>query len=235
MSAPPLRTVEDTRVFTTLGIRFWDAAFDVPIHVPLVVHAWLPEGPVPPVRAVRSPSGVYSFHALPGRAAAEYPGGEEHPEDLGPELDYVIVVDDPGGRFLPAAFTLALPLGFRGVFPDDAIASEPGGAPPRAYLFPSPAYPVPPGAAAIRVDLLDADTDPDEPEPAAWAVVRATLEGRELTGIADESGRVLLLAALPLVERLNLGSPPGSGVEPAPGGGPGGGGPGGGPGGGGPG
>lgn len=205
----PMRIHDRTRVFTTLGLRFWDAAFDVPIHAALDVHVWLPGSAFPPRRAVRSPGGVYSFHGLPGRAEAEYPGQHERPEDLGPELEYVVLVDDPAGRFLPVAFSVTLPLRYRGEFLSDSAGSEPGEA-GRAYLFPASSRPVPPGAVAIRADLEDGNTG----EPAAWAVIRATVEDREVSGLADDRGRVLLLAATPAVDRLGLGSPPGSGQGP---------------------
>lgn len=209
MSSLSLRAVERTRVFTPLGIRFWDVALDVPVLRELDVHAWLLDAPFAPTKAVRSPSGVYVFHRLPARRESEFPGERERPEDLGSQLEYAIIVDDPAGAFLPVAFSVMLPLGYRGEFLSVSVTSEPGGA-GRAYLFAAPSRRIPPGLAAIRADVEDADTG----EPAAWAVLRATLEGRESTGIADERGRVLLLAPLPTADRLGLGSPPGSGQGP---------------------
>jgi hypothetical protein len=50
--------------------------------------------------------------------------------------------------------------------------------------------------------------------PAAWAVVRATIEGREAIGVADETGRALVLAPMPAVASLGMGSPPGLGQPP---------------------
>ena len=212
MRAFPLGARERVRRFATLGIRFWDAAFDRPVAGGLVVHAWLRGGAYPPVRAVRSSAGVYSFHRLPCRREAEFPGAAEQPEELGPELEYTVVVDDRTGSFLPTAFSVTLPLGYRGEFLSGSAASLPGG-PGRAYLYSAPSRPIPPGSAAIRADL----EDPDRGGPAAWAVLRATVEGREAVGVADREGRVLLLTPMPEVESLGRGSPPGSGQGPVAG------------------
>lgn len=209
MSTPAVRAIERTRVFTVLGLSFRDAAFDAPVTNPLVVHAWLPIASQAPVRALRSSTGVYSFHGMPGRIEAEYPAADEdEPESAGPELEYTLSVEDPAGHYLPVAFSLTLPLGYRGEFP------APVGSPPvtagRAYLFPAPSRPVPPGCAVIRADLVDVDSG----EPAAWAVLRVTLDGLESVGMADERGRVLILAALPAPDALAAGSPPGAGEGP---------------------
>ena len=200
-----IRVLERDRTFTPLGIRFWDVALDVPMADPLSVFAWRSGGPYAPVRAVRSMSGVYSFHGLPGEAAVEKPApDEEFPETLGAPREYAIAVDDARGHYLPIAFSVTLPLGYRGEFLGVAATTSPPGAAGRAYLFPGVARPVPPGAAAIRADLVDGLTG----EPAAWAVLSVTLAGETRTGIADETGRVMVLLPFPTPERLRLGSPP---------------------------
>lgn len=205
--APGIRVLERARSFTPLGIRFWDEAFDVPVEAELRVYAWLAGGGFAPVRAVRAASGIYSFHHLPGRWAQEHPAEDEDaPETAGPAQEYVISVDDPGGRFLPTVFSVALPLGYRGEFLSAAL-SPPGGSPGRAYLFSAAGRPVAARAAAIRADLWDADRE----APAAWAVLRATVKGRTHTAVADDQGRALLMMPVPSVDRLRLGSPPGSG------------------------
>jgi hypothetical protein len=206
---PTVRVLERTRAFTSLGIRFWDAALRVPVHDGLQVFAWLSGGDFAPVRAVRGSGGVYSFHDLPGRAAQERPAAdEEHPETLGPQLDYVVAVDDPAGRFLPTAFTVTLPLGYRGVLGQGG--SPPGGGAGRAYLFPAPSRVVGAAAAAVRAELWDAVAE----RPAAWAVLRVVVAGRVRLAIADARGRALAVVPLPAVEGLGLGSPPGSGQSP---------------------
>jgi hypothetical protein len=199
-----IRELERDRTFTPLGIRFWDAALDLPIADALAVHAWPAGTGYAPVRAVRTPDGVYAFHGLPGQQAAEKPAdGEEHPETVGTPREYAIAVDDAGGRYQAAAFSLTLPLGYRGEF-----LSVPAGSPPRpagrAYLFSAPSRQVPPGLAAIRADFVDADTG----APAAWAVLTATVAGVTRTAVADERGRALVLMPFPTPERLRQGSPP---------------------------
>jgi hypothetical protein len=204
---PAVRRMGGFRAFAPLGIRFWDAAFDLPVEDGLVVHAWLRGGGRPPARAVRSPGGVYGFHPLPGHPAAlplPQPGAAGDPPVLAG--DYVIAVDDPAGRYLPAAFTVSLPLGYPGEFLSSGSESPPA-ARGRAYLFSAPTRPVPAGAAAIRADLEDADTG----GPAAWAVLHGTVAGRSLRAVADAEGRALLLLPVPKVDRLQLGSPPGAG------------------------
>ncbi|HEX5872831.1 MAG TPA: hypothetical protein VFY65_20510 [Longimicrobium sp.] len=194
-----IRVLERDRTFTPLGIRFWDAALDLPVADRLLVHAWLRDSAYPPVPAVRSPSGVYAFHRLPGQARAEKPmSDDERPEIDGPAGEYVVAVDDPAGRYMGAAFSVPLPLGYRGEFLSG------GPSPGRAYLFPAAARPVPPGVAAIRADLADPDTG----APAAYAVLSATVGGITRTAVADEAGRAAVLIPFPTPERLRQGSPP---------------------------
>jgi hypothetical protein len=207
-----IRVLERDRTFTPLGIRFWDAALDVPVLEPLTVYAWLRGTKYPPTRAVRASSGIYAFHGHPGQADAERPDRrEEHPELVGPPREYAIAVDDPSGRYLPEAFTVTLPLGYRGVFlePVALTAASPPEPQGRAYLFPAAARIAPPGVAAIRATLVDeATVGSDEVRPAAWAVLTATLAGETRTGIADAEGRVVVMLPFPTPERLRLGSPP---------------------------
>jgi len=195
-----IRVLERDRTFTPLGIRFWDAALDLPVADTLAVHAWRLGSAQGAVPAVRSPGGLYSFHRLPGQARAEKPAADdEHPEVSGPVGEYAIAVDDRTGKYLPVAFGVTLPLGYRGEF----LSAGPGG-PGRAYLFPAASRPVPPGVAAIRADLVDADTG----APAAWAVLTATLAGQTRTAVADEQGRAAVLIPWPTPERLRQGGSP---------------------------
>jgi hypothetical protein len=201
-----VRVLERIRRFAPLGIRFWDAALRVPVTDGLQVFAWLSGGDFAPVRAVRSRTGVYSFHDLPGRAEQEWPRPEEErPEELSRQLDYVVAVDDPAGRFLPAAFTVTLPLGHRGVLGQGG--SPPASMPGWAHLFSAPSRAVGAATAAVRAELWDSGAG----RPAAWAVLRVLVAGRAHTAIADVKGRALAVVPLPSVDRLRLGSPPGSG------------------------
>jgi hypothetical protein len=205
LTTGPGRPLETLRIFTALGIRFWDLLLNVPIDDGLHVQARLEESSGDPLEARRSLSGVYAFFGLPGMRAAEYPAD---PPDFGPPrtFNYVVTVSDLLGRFLPAVLVYSLDQAGRvlvGGVPD------PGPDPRVAYLFSAPSRAVPPGIAAVRADLLDKDTG----QPAGWAVLRLQIAGQSeaWTGIADERGRVLILFPYPLANRLTLGSPPGSG------------------------
>jgi hypothetical protein len=63
--------------------------------------------------------------------------------------------------------------------------------------------------AAVSAYLIDQATN----NPAPWALltIRVGNDPETWTGIADDSGRVLVLVPYPVVQRLQFGSPPGSG------------------------
>jgi hypothetical protein len=136
--------------------------------------------------------------------AAEHPG----PQGYGPPrvFRYVVTVQDLLGRYLPAVLVYTLDQ-TGAVLVQGSPDTTPGAR--VAHLFSSVSRPVPPGVGAIRAELLDQDTD----QPAAWAVVRVQIGGESetWTGIADEAGRVLVLVPYPVMQSLQLGSPPGSG------------------------
>ena len=121
-------------------------------------------------------------------------------------LNFVITVSDSLGRFLPALFGVDLPLPYRGLFLSNTTGS-PNDVDARAYLFSAPTRPVGVGTAAVRVSLQDVDHN----QPASYAAVRVVVDGQTWTGIADDEGRALITFPSPLVRRLSLGSPPGSG------------------------
>jgi hypothetical protein len=201
-----LRPLETLRIFTPLGIRFWDLVLDVPIDSGLVVTARPSGGDADPVQAFRTKSGIYAFQGLPGLHAVEYPTDASTATSPPGLLPFAITVEDALGRFLPAVFSIDLPLPFRGVFPPPALGSPPGSG-GRAYLFSAPARPVPAGMAAVRADLQDHETGGG----AAFAVVNVQVNGSTGTGIADRRGSALVLFPFPVIERLQLGSPPGTG------------------------
>lgn len=203
--AGPGRPLEWLSVFTPLGIQFWDAASDLPVSDGLLVVAQPVDGDYPPVPARRTPSGVYAFQGLPHLRAVEFPRDDavaSPPESF----NYLVTVEDRLERFLPTAFGVNLPLGYRGLFLSVPLSSLPGGS-GRAYLFSAPTRPVPPGMAAIRADLWDHERQ----IPAAHAALQVELVGVAWTGIASDRGAVLLVLPYPIVERLRLGSPPGAG------------------------
>ena len=120
------------------------------------------------------------------------------------------MVEDRLNRYLPVVFGVNLPLPYRGVFLSVQPASlqTPAG---RAFLFSGPKRAVLSGFAAVRADLWDAGSN----APAANAAMTVEVAGSVWTGIADENGKVLVMFPFPLVDRVQLGSPPGLGQGPA--------------------
>jgi hypothetical protein len=199
--------LETQRIFTPLGIRFWDFVQDRPIDAGLQVSAQALVPGIKPVAAMRTLSGVYAMRGLSGLHDVEYPqeplDGSTSPPRL---IPFVITVADLSRRFLPQLFSVDLPLAYRGIFLSEAITSPPG-AVPRAYLFSAPTRAATPGSAVIRADLWDVVAG----RPAAHAALRLTVAGNVWNGIADDQGRAAVQFPLPLLEKLSLGSPPGSG------------------------
>ena len=196
------------RIVTPLGIRFRDVSLDKPITdglVVLVKARHLDDSPRP---LAANPSGVFGFHSLPLLHDVEYPSDSRASISRAPTA-FVVMVADRLSRFLPVVFSVELPLA--AAISPPVFDLDPDPAPVLdAYLFSAPTRPVTSGFAAVRADLRDRDTD----TPAAHALVRVTLANRSLLGTADEQGRVLILLPYPLLERLRLGSPPGTGQQP---------------------
>lgn len=206
LATGPGTPLEKPSVFTTLGIQFWDFALDRPVDSDLQVAAWIADSYYPSTPAFRTGSGNYAFLGLPGLHDVEYPiAGRPAPSP--PRIfSFVITVEDRLNRFLPALFGVDLPLPYRGLFLSN-VTGSPADVEGRAYLFSAPTRVIPVGMSAVRVTLWDKDAD----EPAAFAALRLTINGLVWTGIADQQGRALIAFPSPLVQRLSLGSPPGSG------------------------
>jgi hypothetical protein len=199
--------LEQKSVFTVLGIQFWDFAFDTPITDSLQVSAQLKDTAYPLLPAYRTGSGVYAFQGLPCLRSVEYPPPEPvAAPSPAPTFSFVITVADTLDRFVPTVFGVDLPLPYRGLFLSNDVPS-PVDAAARAYLFSAPTRPVVVGMAAVRADLWDHEAQ----APAAFAALRVQVDGSVWLGTADENGRVLVAFPYPLLQRLSLGSPPGSG------------------------
>ena len=124
------RQVEHLSIITTLGIRFWDPAFDVPVNDGLAVTAYPFGARRPATTAFSTPSGASAFQGLPGLLESEYPRGDPpSPGSLPASHRFLIEVTDSAARFLPVAFFVDVP--FKGIFPTDsppgpsAVADEP--------------------------------------------------------------------------------------------------------------
>jgi hypothetical protein len=200
----PGTPLEVSQTFTPLGIRFWDLTQNLPIIDGLAVSLTLANSNAPALPARLTRSGVYAFFGLPGLYAAEHSGSQGY----GPPATYryVITVQDLLGRYLPAV--LVYTLDQTGAVLVQGVPDITPGA-RVAQMFSAVTRPVPPGVGAIRAQLVDGATG----QPAAWAVLRVQIAGEAetWTGIADEAGRVLVLVPYPVMQVLQLGSPPGSG------------------------
>jgi len=200
----PGTPLEVSQTFTPLGIRFWDLTQNLPIDDGLAVSLRLRNSNAPALPAVLTGSGVYAFFGLPGLYAAEHPG----PAGYGPPrtFRYIVTVQDLSGRYLPAVLGYTLDQ-TGAVIVNGLPDTTPG--PRIAHLFSSVSRPVPAGVGAIRAYLMDRDAN----QPAAWAVIRVQITGQTetWTGIADEAGRLLVLVPYPVMQVLQLGSPPGTG------------------------
>jgi len=86
---------------------------------------------------------------------------------------------------------------------------DPTPGPRTAYLFSAPTRTAPAGVAAVSAYLIDQVAN----APAAWALVTIQVgsDPETWTGIADDSGRALVLVPYPIAQNLILGSPPGTG------------------------
>jgi hypothetical protein len=198
------------RIVTPLGIRFRDIALEAPITHGLVTLVRSRHSEAPPSEVGTNASGVFGFHGLRGLHDFEYPQELDPPLASPPDATpFVVMVADTLGRFLPVVFGIELPLA--GPASPPTIDLDPDPAPVLdAFLFTAPTRAVTCGFAAVRMDLWDLDAN----APAAHARVRVTVGDRSRPGIADERGRLLVLIPSPLLEQLQLGSPPGLGQGP---------------------
>jgi hypothetical protein len=210
------RLLERLRIFTVLGIRFWDILLDAAVGDGLSAMAWALGDAAAPVPAVRTRAGVYAFHGLPGLRDVEYPRSDAAP--VAETHDFAITVEDALGRFLPMLFVVALPLRYRGPFAGMMVGSLPS-ATARVPLFSAPTRPLPPGFAAVRADVWDTRGEQDAAAverygaPAAHAVVHVAVDDVTYMGLADARGRVLVPIALPVAERLGATSLPSGGAD----------------------
>jgi hypothetical protein len=136
----------------------------------------------------------------------EYPRSPDLGVDATPPTrSFVIAVADRQRRFLPAVFGIDVPF----VAPVPSFPDTTPGPPIPlldAYLFSAPTRPVTTGMCAIRADLWDHAAN----TPASNAVLRVQVGDRSGIGVAGMDGKILVLLPSPLVERLRLGSPPGT-------------------------
>jgi hypothetical protein len=170
----------DRRVLAAL--RFRDAVTGATVAGPLDVRA-------PGARWIRNRRGWWVL--------AQAPGLEAHsaaflvpPAPAVGSVPLVVRVADPAGRYLPRVAALALPRD-----PDPAKAAKPESLfqPVEIDLFPSPAAPVSPNWAVLRVSASGADG------PLAGALLRVVRKASPTTvlgrGMTDARGEALVAVA----------------------------------------
>ncbi len=192
--------LESRMVAAVLGLRFIDYATGLSVDAGIRATAVPTSQPDAAVHGVAGPSGIVSFHELSGLRDLEFPAVDSEP--TGPvsfpsSVECLVMIDDVEERFLPAIFGVQLPL------------DPTGTALPllEVPVFSAPTRPVTRGFGAMRADLRDVVTG----EPVPYAVLRVDVGGVSGIGIADKRGRTLVLVQTPVVDRLRLGSPPGTG------------------------
>jgi hypothetical protein len=203
--------LERISTFTTLGLRFWEAALDQQVRDGLVVTARPAIARTVPRRAAtRTLSGVYAFPGLPGLRDVEH--GLAGPGDSpGERRRFVIEVDDALRRYVPVAFDVELPLPYRGVFLFGGLHDSPGERPLGMLLYAAATRRRPTWIGAVAGELVDAATR----RPAAHALLAATDPNGEVWhGVADEGGRFSVWMAYPAIEELPAGSPQPAGGVP---------------------
>jgi hypothetical protein len=195
-AASAWRSVERFSIVTTLGIRFWDPAFDVQVDDGLAVTAYPFGARRPATMAFSTPSGVYAFQGLPGLHDIEYPGGDpESPGSLPAGNRFLIEVADGAARFLPVAFFVDAP--FNGIFPTDSPQAPDAVAPPGFYLFSAPTRAATPLVALVRAQLTER-LDATNEQPASYAVMEIDVPtGDTWVGLADDRGAAALLFPYP--------------------------------------
>lgn len=207
--------IEETRIVSLLGIRFWDLVQDVKVSDDdLVVMAWPENGYGYAIKAFRTPSGIYAFRDLPGLHGFEYPEPYAPEREQSPKR-FVVKAEDRQGRFVPVVFYVELPDPTNGFLDRKlglASSSPPSFFRPPGLLFSATTRPVPSGIGVIRAQLKEYPTEEyPKGRDAAHAVMEVEVKGQHWYGIADEKGTIAVLFPYPTPENS---SPPQSTLVP---------------------
>ena len=171
----------DRRVLAAL--RFRDAVTGATVAGPLDVRA-------PGARWVRNRRGWWVLSRVPGLEAHTMAFLAPPAAPALGSVPLVVRVADPAGRYLPRVAALALPRD-----PDPARAAKPESLfqPVEVDLFPSPAAPVSPNWAVLRVSASGADG------PLGGALLRVVRKASPTTvlgrGMTDARGEALVAVA----------------------------------------
>lgn len=195
-----VQVLETQTIYTPLGIRLWDPVNDRQIRDGLSVTAAPTLRPQATARAARTYGDVYAFLHLPGLRGLEYGYTPLPPIS---DRAYVVQVADVRGRYLPIAFEVTLPLPYKGVYLSGAAASPAEATPRGLHLYSAVSRVLPSSASAVRGELRTPDG-----APAAHAVVRVeTDSGESWYGLADASGRFVVILPYPVLTHGFGGSP----------------------------
>lgn len=189
------QAIEEFNTFTSLGIRFWDPAFDRQICNDLIVTASPQNAPQMKSYACRTKSDVYAFSHLYSMRDVEYGFSDGI---ASPDLPrkYIVEVKDSAGRYINVAFPVELPLSYPGVFLTNEIASPSAQTAKGVYLFSSANRTAPSWMAVVRGELIDQDSE----LPASYAVLRVSSESGDVWyGVADELGRYEVMFPYPVL------------------------------------
>jgi hypothetical protein len=206
LTTDDLVTLELFTVVAPFGIRFRDAVTNAVIDDGLSVVVYPPDNPTRRVAGFANRKGVFTVRDLPWLREAESSAGDAAFWAQPPkQRPFVVEVTDTRGRFLPALLNVNLPI--EGLY---RWEPEPPSSPPAAespvHLYSAPSRTVIPAMAVVRAELWD----PIAKEPAAWAMVEASIDGNvQGRGISDEKGRLLLMFPFPEPKDA-LVSPPAS-------------------------
>jgi hypothetical protein len=190
-----------TRV-APLGVRFYDPLIGRYVDQLIVT-----------VRANRRPqsgllllkpnrSAVYVLQNVPGLRDFEFGAGDagfwaEFESGIPARSPYTLAVYDPLRRYLPFSLQVAVPAHGLVEWSCEPLASPVEANAAGIPLFSTPQRPAPQPIqtmAVVRAGLYDPLAD----QPAAWAVLELSYEGRVLgRGIADERGQVVVFLPYP--------------------------------------
>lgn len=166
------------------AVRFRDAVTGLDVAAPLRVTA-------PGVRWVRNLRGWYVAASAPGLEAHTLSVDRPPSQPAAGKVPVALAAEDPEGTYLPRRAVLSLP---RDPDPAKKDAASSLFAPAEVELFPSPAAPVMPGWAVVRVSARTAAG-----APAAGALLRVVRKGNqgELLGRGMTDARGEALVAVP--------------------------------------
>lgn len=195
-----MRVLETIVHLTPLGIRCVDLTTQIPVTRGLRITAAAIEGYGRTIVAHTTSSGVYAFHGMPGLHDFEFgmrPELLNTPPVTSPPFgkEFVIVIEDVEGRYLPSGIILTAPR--------NEIIEVP--------LFSAPSRATVPGLAVVRGSVSDASllSADGKPRFAAHARVKAeyafTASPNSYATLADARGEFAVHLPFPNPLRPPLG------------------------------